>query len=644
MEKDKQIARGLHYLCTAQEKNGSFKSLTSQKPHEIENGEARQTTFHTSLVLSCIAGIKDKDLAKKIASSAINFLLSEKSAAWSWNYWKKSSPEYLAIRIPDDLDDTFAALAGINAWRPELLDEHALLAAARHLIATEKKPGGPYNTWIIPRFKKTSWEDIDLAVNANVMHFLSQKDVRLPKTIAFIEKAIVRGRFPSRYYPPLAVIYLIAKWYRGEYMSKLQSTLIKAKREKMNAHDIACYISSFLRLGGRANKVKKEIAFLYKAQNNDGSWNASPFFIEQIKDSKPQWSGSIALTTAFVIETLNLYDDAIKREMSKKEADQLRKQAQAIGKHVQIRFTGKSVAMQKIIVWMIGKIIEKDPDHEIALLSCFFAKQMKSQRMPNEMIDVLCTMNLFGWIGYTICDKILDGEDAIAMLPAATICIREVSIILQSILSENDYDIAREILDTIEETNLWEHTTCKLEAQAGKIILPSKLPDYKNNIRLAEKSLGHMLGPLVLVLRGSGSRKTKLMRAKSVRTFFEQYLIARQLNDDAHDWLLDLENGFFNSVSVRLIAQWRKKGANKTTLNLAHHKKEFEKLFWERTIDIIAEEICTHVLKARRALKKMTFMKDTAFLERLLLPLEQSAKKAITERDAAVRMLKVYKK
>ncbi len=640
MEKDKHIAQGLHYLYCAQEKNGFFKSLTSQNPLELEAGNTRQTTFHASFILASLAGVKEYALARKITGSAIRFLLSEKSISWSWNYWKKSSPEYFSVRIPDDLDDTFTALAGINAWQPELLDEHAMLAATRHLIATEKTPGGPYNTWILPHFKKTDWEDIDVAVNANVMHFLSQKEVSLPGTRALIERAIIRGRFTSRYYPPFAVMYLIAKWYTGAHASKLQNALGKVGARKMNALGIACYVSSFLRLGGVPNSVKREIAFLQKSQSKDGSWPAAPFFIEQIKNGKPHWSGSATLTTALVLEALDLYARAVKKEIEKKEAAQLQKQARAITKRVQQRFAATSPAMQKVIAQMSKKIAEKDPYHEIALLSLFFARQMKSQNMPSETIVSLCAMNLFGWIGYTICDKILDGENAIAMLPAANICIREVSIILHSTLSKDDYAAACKILDTIEETNLWEHATCKLQRKGDLCAIPSTLPDYKNNIRLAEKSLGHMLGPLALVLLDAGSRKTKLARAKLIRTFFEHYLIARQLNDDAHDWLLDLENGFLNSVSVQLLAKWK---GRKKILNVVHEKEALEKFFWEKTIDTISEEILLHIRRARGALKKMSFLKDTKFLEKLLLPLELSAKRAITERDATVRMLKAYK-
>lgn len=636
------INKGIAYIRKTQQRNGSFASLTAADGHEVAAGESRSTTFHASLILGALGAATQDPVAKKITTSAIRFLLLEKSSAWSWNYWTKGSPEFSSVRVPDDLDDTFAALSAIDIWQPEHIDEHAMLAAARTLMATETTPGGPYNTWIIDGYVGTPWEDTDLGVNANVMHFLQRKEIVLEGMTAYFEQAIKKGRLKSLYYPPLSVIYLIAKWYQGSGSSGLMRMLLREKKRMKTSLARALFIPSYLRLGGDPIEVEGMIDNLRDAQNQDGSWDAAPFFIEQIKKGIPQWSGSRALTTACAIDAFSEYERALERIQALKEKTSRAAKASIITRQIEQRFAGRSRGMQEAIKILGAKIALRDELHEIALLPSLFAENMKHPSKPSNATD-LCTMNLFGWIGYTVCDKILDGEDVVNMLPVATICIREVSLILRRMLPDDrDYALATEILDLIDETNFWEHGACKLKQTDGGFLLPRTLPDYRDNVRLAEKSLGHMLGPLTLILTSKGTRTQKLVNAKILRSFFEHYLIARQLNDDAHDWSEDLAGGFLNGASVTLMNAWRKKTKEHIFI-LQEEQPLLDEIFWHSTIDTVACEILTHSKKARAALKRMTFLKGTRFLEALIEPLERSAEKAIAERDATLKLLALCK-
>lgn len=636
------INKGIAYIRNAQQRNGSFASLTAADGREITDGEHRSTTFHASLILGALSVVKQNPVAKKIATSAIRFLLLQKSADWSWNYWTKKSPEYSSIRIPDDLDDTFVALTALDIWQSKQIDERVMLAAARILMAVETAPGGPYNTWIIDAYDGTPWEDVDLGVNANVMHFLKRKEIILEGMTTYFEQAIKKGKLTSLYYSPPSLIYLITKWYRGSESKTLLRFLFGEKRKLKNSLNIALFTTAHLRLGGDPKEVEKLIKVLKSAQRRDGSWDAALFFIEQIKDGIPQWSGSTALATACVIEALSEYELALERKHLMEEKSVRAARAAHITKQIELRFADRSTEMRKAIKILSTKIVARDELHEIALLPSFFAENMRYSPKPSVVSD-LCAMNLFGWIGYTVCDKILDGEDAINMLPVATICIREVSLILRQILTDDrDYALATEVLDFIDETNFWEHSTCKLKRTESGFVLPKLLPDYRNNLRLAEKSLGHILGPLALVLTSKGTRAQKLTNAKMLRTFFEHYLIARQLNDDAHDWNEDLKAGFLNGASIMLMREWRKR-TKRNVLALEDEQTLLDQIFWHSTIDIVARDILTHSKKARVTLKRMTFLKNTGFLEALLAPLERSAEKAIAERNSTVKILALCK-
>ena len=128
-----------------------------------------------------------------------------------------------------------------------------------------------------------------------------------------------------------------------------------------------------------------------------------------------------------------------------------------------------------------------------------------------------------------------------------------------------------------------------------------------------------------------------------VEKFFTHHLIARQLNDDAHDWLSDLEKGFLNPVSVRILSKIKEQHPEKIHINLAEDTHMLKSVFWHEIIDNITDLIHEHVSLARTHLKQITILKDKRFFEDLLIPLEKSAHLAQTERDSALKFLEAFK-
>ena len=664
--------RSIAYLDRRHDKDGSFPSITFA---------VRHTIFHTSLTLSALSVFQkssNSDIApaiKRIASRAIRFLLAEKSPAWTWNYWSRSAPQH--GRIPDDLDDTFAALGAIQAWDPSLIDESALAHIVKALIAAETKPGGPYNTWIIPGThgapKKGPWRDVDLAINANVANFLAAREIVLPGLAAYIERAIARKKFVSRYYSPIPIIYFISRSYRDPQGGALRKYLLSKMGRRgylENPLMTALAVSALLLLGADRATVRRAIDYIVATQEKDGSWPPVAFYIEEIKDGVPLRSGSRALTTAVCTEALGRYELEYGPNKKATEYGDLTSKQRAGEIHisgeivtsVKRRFVHASLAMQNIIFPFVDKIAAQDPRHEIILLSYFFAHAMHGAGPasngknipPKKILLDLGVANLLGWAGYTICDKILDGESPVAWLPAANIAIREVSVIFGSVFRGDAaaYAMVRRILDAIEETNLWEHAACTLKKSGTRRLLPRSLPDYdaggRKNLRLAEKSLGHALGPIAIVLLSApgthtGRHAQGLRRAIMVRKYFEHYLIARQLNDDAHDWFADLDAGFLNGASVPLIARWKKIYPRRAhVIDVARDKEKLQVLFWNDIVDDVSREIMLHCTKARALLGSMKFLADTSFLEGLIAPLERSAKKAVAERDAGKKFIKSF--
>jgi hypothetical protein len=109
---------------------------------------SRRTTFFPSLILLALSHF-DQPEAQHIKRRTAQFLLKQKSDGWSFNYWDRKSAASRAQPYPDDLDDSFTALAALWHYQPTLIDGKALAAAAKLLIATERQEGGPYKTWLV---------------------------------------------------------------------------------------------------------------------------------------------------------------------------------------------------------------------------------------------------------------------------------------------------------------------------------------------------------------------------------------------------------------------------------------------------------------------------------------------------------------
>lgn len=628
------IRRAIEYIARAQAKDGSFSSRSFFDIKKQSGAQVRTSTFHASLIALALAEYRTIPEARAIALRALRFLTRERSPEWTWNYWHSRSPEWRDIRVPDDLDDTALALAAIAAWRPEAIGGRALARITKTLIGAETATGGPYNTWLVSGYRGTPWEDTDLGVNANIGRFLTAKDISLPGLNAYIEQAIAKREYRSKYYGPIALMYAVSAWCQGPMTKTLIAHLAKAKPANVLMSALAA--SALLRLGERPARVKHLIAAIKKAQRKDGSWPAEAFFVEQIIGKRPLYSGSEALTAAYCLEALALFDRARTRESEERAQKIVQRKAEQIAARALRRFTAVP-ELGSALGALVKKTLAKDVKHEIALLPHHFALSLDPKHRPKQtIVDELCVANILGWTGYTIADKILDGEPMRHLLPGGNIAIREVSLAYRRLLPEREYRKIETMLDTIDKANFWEHRACALGRTDGMIALPEQLPGYGDLSALAEKSIGHAAGPIAIMLLSGkdGGRKARL-----VERFFTQYIIARQLNDDAHDWLEDMESGFLNSASVRLFG--KKDGLRR--IDLAREKEALEKQFWTSVIDGVASDIFMHVKKARRILATMAFVKDKTYLESLLAPLERAAQKAIRERDTSREFLEAYK-
>lgn len=660
----------LKSISANQKKDGSFLSFTSADPVNFKNPETHRTTFFTALTISCLENFKNEPLAKSIISKAVKFLLSQKSELWSFNYWARDSQESKSMPYPDDLDDTFCALSAIYKHNPKIIDGAALAKIVAILTATEKQEGGPYRTWLVPENSPEIWKDIDLAVNSNIAYFLSLQDINLENIERFIESAIEAKKYYSPYYAsPYSVIYFISRFYKGGKSNKIIEFLIKNRRADGswgNHLDNAFALSSLLNLEYRGN-IKKSADYLIKYIEK-GAFENHPFGIELIKNGITYYSGSPVLTAAFCLEMLaktNKYgaiavDDhsaitTLKEKIDKKELAIYSKIIATTKK----RFTTAGPELKKQSLKFFGEIIEKSSNKQIALLPYFFRKALgrKGRRIPDNLIIDLGVVNAYGWLAYTIYDNFLDDEGDPAALSVANFCLRELSLMYTSVILNGEkrseesrrsfaslrmtktrFKIFNKIMNGIDSANSWELKYCRGKIDGNILIPPSPLPDYKNYSKLAERSLGHALGPIAILLSLEYKHNSK--EIKNILAFFNHYIIARQLNDDAHDWEEDLKKGHISAANALLLKKLNKAGKK---INLGKDLPNLQSIYWNSVILDICDEILKQIKKAKKVLDSMPVIENKSIIATILDPIESSARTAIAEQQKTSEFLENYK-
>lgn len=618
---NEKIKKLLTFLEGEQQPNGSFLSYSSPRDNKFSKASPYKTVFTTALILSALQQV-DTPLAHKIKERAAKFLWGQKSKNFTWNYWDRSSAEYEEMPYPDDLDDTFCSLAALQTYDKRLISGDVLAKAVTILTALEEKEGGPYKTWIVDEAADEIWKDVDLGVNSNIAYFLTLNDVKLPNITTFCENFIKNEGLSSPYYPhDFALIYFLSRWYKGTYKKQLLDRAIKKLETSTNILEKACLYSAILRL----NKKTTITPNFYNAKPKPYTFytGINP------KRSTKYFAGSAALTAAFMIEALSL--DKAQQKPVKRQDETAIKIHRKVLKKVKKRCAKVSPEVEDIANKILQKLAATDKDVQIILLPYLYFTTLKKSRSgsgtfktpPLDFFVQLGTANLYGWIAYTIYDDFLDEEAQPPTLPLANLCLRELTSIFESVLpAETGFSIIfHEFMDKIESANAWETTHCRFSDKDA----PEKIPDFENLSQLADKSIGHALGPIA-VLYSLGYKRNDIEVKKTI-SMFRSYIIARQLNDDAHDWKDDLNMGHINVVGAMV---------------LERASDNLEKVFWDKIVINVSQQILRHAGKTITEAQENPAIHNHMFFRNLVEPLRQSAKKTLEEQRRAAEFIREY--
>lgn len=645
------IRSGIDCLAGNQRKDGSLPGFVSASKR-FDNAKENQSVFPTCLILSSLNGLPySKDLGK-IQKRSMKFLVSQRSDFWSWNYWKRISPESKSTPYPDDLDDTCCAMSALISNNPKIIPVKAIAKVVNILSFCESKEGGPYYTWITSADADKGWKDIDLAVNNNIAFFLSLQGVNLPSLVALTERAVVSEKYNSNYYhSPFSVIYFISRWYRGKKKDEIITYLLKKRLKNYswgNPLETALAVSALINLGYKKEKLEESMGYILKNRVN-GEWKVCPFVIEKIKKEQRYYSGSAELTTAFCLEALGKFITQKKFVENKRKAragSESKKIYEKIINLTDRRFSGFSSEVTENFSVARGKILKGDEANRITLLPYYFQKSLGENKSVDDKISVeLGAASLYGWIAYTIYDDFFDSEGDPKFLSLANICLRELASIYYDNFSKdkNFLKFFRDTMDRIDAANTWEITNCRAQVAGSQLMIPDRLPDFGNMEKLADRSIGHALGPVAMLYLDTGSIEST--EVKNLMDFFENYIIARQLNDDAHDWEEDIKKGQLSPVAVSVLNKYLKRDGNKTTkeLDLKKEIEELQKIFWHEVIREACGKTLFHVKKARTCLKGIIAIKDKSAFEGMLASVENSAREALAEQKEMLEFLEEYR-
>jgi len=621
-----KFASEIGFLERQQRLDGSILGKASADPSDFSNFRTQPTIFFSALILECLRNIPG---ATKLRCGLTDSLLANRSEGWSWNYWLRSSRAHSEQPYPDDLDDTCCSLSALYHYNPDLLDGKVASLLVQQLLTNETQPGGPYETWLIDKSAKPEWHDIDIAVNANIGYCLSLLGVSLPGLDSYIASGLASHKLSSKYYcGDIPVIYFLTRWYRGTHSKYLQNKVRKytIAYQSLNALELALIITSALHCDFEQSTIQPLVNNLYALQEHD-HWPAAAFYGEPAIEGVPYYAGSEALTTAFALEALQAFNKSSQQPVSP------RPHRRHLPRHLQIELPTSD--LKDTYQQLLRRIAKTDCDGQITRIASLTANalDMDIQALVTERLNAA---SIHGWMAYTIYDNVWDQQANPLQLGVANSSLRHSQhLFVSAVPNATDYHkLVNKTLITVDAANTWEAHHARATVDGNSIRLRS-LPDYgrtDNYGQLAARSWGHMLAAAGAYQAVGYTVDSQEQSA--LRDFFHHFLVARQLNDDAHDWEVDLRHGHLSAVVCMLLK-------DVGSVDLQQDIEVLRQQFWQTTIDQVADRIYTHLDMATAALAGCPFKDASVFLG-WLSELCSATDQAIAQRDQTLDFITAF--
>lgn len=291
---------------------------------------------------------------------------------------------------------------------------------------------------------------------------------------------------------------------------------------------------------------------------------------------------------------------------------------------------------------VIERTMRKNADKQMSLMPLYIRDALdEGRRFTDTHLAEFGLANIFFWAAFIIYDDFWDEDEAAEprLLPVANLFARHYVRFFENALPPETGFPAffHETMDRLDAANEWEMLSCRLEHEDGRIIVPEALPDYGDFMVKFYPAAGHVLGPVAMLVEFGYSLDSN--EVTSLIEYFRQYLVAMQLNDDAHDWKEDMERGHISTAVSLLLAAWKREHPERNEIDLATDMPELERLFWFETLTPICEAVLACTARSRLALDSLGFPGNIGSLEEYIVQNERIANAALREQRRSAAFL-----
>lgn len=309
------------------------------------------------------------------------------------------------------------------------------------------------------------------------------------------------------------------------------------------------------------------------------------------------------------------------------------------------RFSSFSPTLWERAKAAIEKTIRSNRDKQMSLMAYYTKISLgkSGESIPDELVADIGLANIFFWTAFIIYDDFWDRDEAAdpRLLPIANIFARHYIDFFIALSDDKEFrPFFHDLMDKLDGSNAWEVENCRAKVEGNIFHIPATLPDfgdYENKYRPAS---GHILSSVAILTQFGKELKTEDWG--NIVSYFKHYLIAMQLNDDAHDWEEDLRRGHLSTVVTLLLSDLKKSGWKKSTIDLSADLPEIRKTFWFVTMPQYIKIVLSQTETSRKALHAISIIENPALLESIITTTENVARQAERESADSEALLKEY--
>lgn len=320
---------------------------------------------------------------------------------------------------------------------------------------------------------------------------------------------------------------------------------------------------------------------------------------------------------------------------------------EAIRRAARDRFRNLPDAFTENALAVIERTMRGNPDKQMSLMPLFMRDALgaKGEQLTDERLADFGLANVFFWTAFIIYDDFWDEDEAAEpkLLPVANLFARHYTQFFGSAFPPDAgfTTFFHDLMDKLDTANEWEMLSCRLVRKGNVVVLPDALPEYGDFMIKFHPAAGHVLGPVAMLVELGYALDSNEVSA--LIEYFKQYLVAMQLNDDAHDWKEDLARGHISTAVALLLAVWKGRYPDRPAIDLESDMPELERLFWFYVLTPLCESVLACTKRSREALQSLDFIENAAPLERFIMQNERIAQEALDEQKRSVAFLETLK-